>query len=310
MPPASVQAVREALGAGWEVIEDDAARAASGTEIYFGYGIPSAFATAARGTLRWVHSGTAGVGGSLALLAGAGIILTNSAGIHAEPIADWVIASIAYFARSLDWMVDLQRRHRWAREEFAALEFPMPELRDVRVGVFGLGGLGSAVAVRALALGMPVAGVRRRPERGGPTGVRWVGGMGDLPRLAAESDCLVIAAPHTPDTVGAVNADILARLPAGALVINISRGSLLVEADLVQALDRGALRGAALDVFEREPLPADHPFWDHPRVLVSPHAAARTPRFWEREGALILENIRRYLARQPLLNVVDQEAGY
>src|SRR5262249_8601846 len=148
--------------------------------------------------------------------------------------------------------------------------------------------------------------VRRRPGRGAPAGVRWVGGVSDLARLAAESDCLGIAAPHTPETVGAVNSEILARLPAGAIVINISRGSLLVESDLIEALDRGGLRGAALDVFDQEPLPAGHPFWDHPRVLVSPHAAARTPRFWEREGALILENIRRYLARQSLVNIVDQ----
>lgn len=312
MPRSSIQAVRDALGAEWEVVEPEAgaASAARGAEVYFGYGLPPAVVEAARPTLRWVHSGMAGVTPSLPLLAGTGIVLTNSAGTHADPIADWAIASLAYFARSLDQMRDAQREHRWTRGEFASGAVPVAELRDIRMGVFGLGGLGSAVARRALALGMSVAGVRRRPERGGPAGVRWVGGIGDLPKLAAESDCLVIAAPHTNETAGAVNHDTLARLPSGAIVINVSRGSLLVESDLLAALERGALRGAALDVFAIEPLPPDHPFWDHPRVLVSPHAAAVTSRYWERETALMLENIRRYLARQPLVNLVDQEAGY
>jgi phosphoglycerate dehydrogenase-like enzyme len=325
IPPAAVQAIRDALGAGWELVEvvapavaeadgsrgsPDAMTAARGAEIYFGYGLPAGIVAAARTTLRWVHTGTAGVGASLPHLAGTGIVLTNSAAMHAEPIADWVIASIAYFARGLDWMRRAQTEHRWIRDEFNALHVPVVEFRDLRVGVFGLGGIGTAVATRALALGMTVAGVRRRPALGGPAGIRWVGEFADLPRLAAESDCLVIAAPQTRETAGAVDGRILERLPSGAVVINVSRGSLLPEDGLRRALDSGRLRGAALDVFVREPLPPTHPFWDHPRILVSPHVGAVTSRFWEREAGLILENVRRYLAGSPLLNVVDQEAGY
>ena len=104
--------------------------------------------------------------------------------------------------------------------------------------------------------------------------------------------------------------DVLARLPAEAVVVNVSPGDLLDETALLEGLDAGRLRGAALDVFAREPLPAGHPFWRHPRVLVSPHAAGVTGRYWERETGLIVENIRRYLAGAPLLNVVDLEAGY
>ncbi len=325
VPPASLQAIRDALGAGWDVVEvvapattegdgvlgtPEAEAAARGAEVYFGYGVPAGVATAARATLRWAHSGTAGVGSALRALAGTGIILTNSAAMHAEPTADWVIASIAYFARALDRMRQAQSEHRWTRDEFTELREPVVELADVRVGVFGLGGIGSAVARRALALGMAVAGVRRRPELGGPAGVRWVGGLADLARLAAESDCLVIAAPQTRETAGAIDGRILDRLPNGAVVINVSRGQLLPEDGLLRALDSGRLRGAALDVFATEPLPPGHRFWDHPRVLISPHAAAVSSRFWERETGLILENVRRYLAGAPLLNVVDQEAGY
>ena len=327
IPPARVDEIGAALGKQWELIEvrtpassdgdgasgggsAEAIAAAKGAEIYIGYGIAPGVAAAAKGTLRWVHSGAAGVGSSIAQLRGTGVQLTNSAGVHAEPIADWVIATIAYFARGLDRMAAAQREGRWAKEEFADHADSVRELRDVRVGILGLGGIGNAVARRALALGMAVSGVRRHPERGGPPGVRWVGGLADLPRLAAESDCLVIAAPHTSETAGAVDRAVLERLPRGALVINVSRGSLLDETALVALLDSRHLAGAALDVFATEPLPAGHAFWKHPRVLMSPHVSAVTSRFWDRETALIVDNFQRYLAGTPLTNLVDLEAGY
>lgn len=328
IPRARVDEIGAALSKDWELIEvgtpassdgdgahgsgsQEAITAAKGAEIYIGYGIAAGVAAAAKGTLRWVHSGAAGVGASLALLRGTAVQFTNSAGVHAEPIADWVIASIAYFARGLDRLAAAQREGRWAKEEFADHNDSVRELRDIRVGILGLGGIGNAVARRALALGMAVSGVRRHPERGGsPGGVRWVGDLADLPRLAAESDCLVIAAPHTSETIGAVDRAVLERLPRGALVINVSRGSLLDETALAGLLDSHHLRGAALDVFATEPLPAGHPFWTHPRVLMSPHVSAVTSRFWDRETALIVDNIKRYLAGSPLTNLVDLEAGY
>ena len=325
IPPASTQAIRAALGSGWEVVvvqapatsdgdggsgTPEAVAAARGAEIYVGYGVPRGVVAAGAGTLKWAHSGTAGVGASLPHLASSGIVLTNSAAVHAEPIADWTIAAIAYFARGLDRMREFQAAARWARREFADLEVRVRELGELRLGVLGLGGIGGAIARRGAALGMSVAGVRRRPARGGPPGVRWVGGLADLPRLAAESDCFVIAAPHTAETRGAVSRTVLERLPHDAIVVNVSRGTLLDETALLDALDASRVRGAALDVFAAEPLPAGHPFWRHPRVLVSPHVAAVTARFWERETGLIVENIRRYLAGSPLANTVDPEAGY
>lgn len=332
VPAAAVQAIRQALEAGapggreaWEVVQveapaasdgdggsvtPEARSAARGAEIYLGYGVPAGVVEAARGTLRWAHSGAAGVGSSLPHLRGTGVVLTNSAGIHAEPMADWVIAAVAYFARGLDRMVEAQRAGRWAKSDFTDLRFPVSEFRDLHLGVFGLGGVGGVVARQAMALGMSVAGVRRRPAKGGPPGVRWVGGFSDLPRLAAESQVLVIAAPHTRETVGAVGRSVLERLPAGAVVVNVSRGSLLDEAALLALLETGHLGGVALDVFATEPLPSGHPFWRHPRVLVSPHASAVTARFWEREMGLIVENIGRYLAGAPLRNLVDLEAEY
>jgi len=321
VPASAVAAFRASLGPAWELVEvrdpgadgsggPEALAAVRGSEIYVGYGVPAGVVAAGRGTLRWVHVCMAGVDASLPHLAGTGIVLTNSAAIHAEPIADWTLTAIGYFARGLDRMREFQAAGRWAWADFTGFEVPVREFGELRLGVFGLGGIGSAVARRGLALGMRVAGVRRRPERGGPAGVGWVGGPGDLPRLAAESDCFVIAAPHTADTRGAVSRAVLERLPHDAIVVNVSRGTLLDETALLDALDAFRLRGAALDVFAVEPLPAEHPLWRHPRVLVSPHVAAVTARFWERETALIVENIRRYLAGSPLANAVDPEAGY
>jgi len=305
IPRDRVVEITRALGQGWEVSEvkapamsdgdgaagsPEAIAAARGAEVYLGYGVPSGVAAVGRDTLRWAHTATAG--------------------IHADPMADWVIAAIAFFARGLDRMVSAQRQGRWAREDFTDGAIPMREFRELRVGIVGLGGIGSAVARRALALGMAVAGVRRHPERGGPRGVEWVGALADLPRLAGGSDVLVIAAPHTAETAGAVNRSVLERLPLHALVVNVSRGSLLDEAALLELLELRRLRGAALDVFATEPLPPEHLFWRHARVLVSPHVSAVTRGFWERETALIVDNIGRYLAGAPLTNVVDLEAGY
>ncbi|MGH7520731.1 MAG: D-2-hydroxyacid dehydrogenase [Gemmatimonadales bacterium] len=327
IPKSRVTEIKNALGAGWDVTEiqapavsdgdgaygsgsPESIAAAQGAEVYVGYGLPRGVAEAGRDTLRWVHSGTAGIGGSVPHIAGTKIVLTNSAGVHAEPMADWVIAAIAYFTRGLDRMVSAQRQGRWAKEDFTEGAVPMREFRDLRLGVFGLGGIGSAVARRALALGMSVAGVRRRPERGGPPRIQWVGALADLARLASGSDVLVIAAPHTTATAAAVDRTVLERLPLHAVVVNVSRGSLLDETALLELLDKRRLRGAALDVFGVEPLPQGHAFWHHQRVLVSPHVSAVTTGFWERETALIVENIKRYLAGAPLTNVVDLEAGY
>ncbi|HEY6092191.1 MAG TPA: NAD(P)-dependent oxidoreductase [Gemmatimonadales bacterium] len=325
IPPARVSEISKALGTGWDVKEvkapavsdgdggsgsPEAVAASQGAEIYLGWGVPTGVVGAAKGSLRWAHTASAGIGSSLATVSGAGVVFTNSAGVHAEPIADWVIAAIGFFTRGLDRMVSAQRQGRWAKDDFTDGALPMREYRDLRLGIVGLGGIGSAVARRGLALGMSVSAVRRRPERGGPPRMSWVGKLDDLPKLAAGSDVLVIAAPHTVQTVGAVDRRVLERLPLHAIVVNASRGSLLDETALLELLELRRLRGAALDVFAEEPLPDGHPFWRHPRVLVSPHVSGVTAGFWERETALIVDNIKRYLAGAPLTNVVDLEAGY
>jgi phosphoglycerate dehydrogenase-like enzyme len=183
------------------------------------------------------------------------------------------------------------------------------ELSEGTVGLLGLGGIGEAVARRALALGMRVAAARRS-QADGPAGVEVMTGEGALDRLLSLSDYLVVTVPRTAETEGMVGARELALLPPGAVVVNVSRGGIVDEEALAEALRGGRLRGAALDVFATEPLPASSPLWGLPNALLLPHVSGTSHRFWRRETDLIVANLRRYLAGERLLNTVDKHAGY
>lgn len=326
VPDGVVARISRAFGRGWEVVavrepstsDGDGAggsaagvRAAEGAEAYLGWGIAPAVVAASGGALRWAHTAAAGAGGSItpALIASRAV-LTNSRGILAEPMADWAIAAIGFCLRGFHEAVAAQGARRWAKPAFTDGSVPVRELAGARIGIVGLGGIGAAIARRCARLGMEVRGVRRRPERRRPAGVRWVGGPGDLGRLARTSDVLVIAAPHTAATRHAVDGAVLDALPLGAFVLNLSRGALLDESALLARLESGRIRGCVLDVLREEPPAPQHPFWDHPRVLLTPHVSGVSQRFWERETALILENVRRYRAGRRLRNVVDLHAGY
>jgi phosphoglycerate dehydrogenase-like enzyme len=322
---AFVRALAGAAGSEWEVEvvaaasdsdgdgsggSPEAVAVASGAEVYIGWGIPEAVLQAGKGTLRWAHTASAGVSASVGpLLRAGGVVLTNSAGTHADPIAEWVVGAVLYFLRGMDIAARAQRDGRWAKDAFTGLPCVVREIAGSRATVYGLGGIGRAVATRLVALGSAVRAVRRRPELGGPAGVAVVGPDG-MDGAVAGADILVVGAPLTAGTRRALGAAQLARLAPGAVVVNVSRGAVLDEAALLAALDAGRVRGAALDVFEREPLPPGHPFWAHPRVLVHPHSAAATDRYWERERVLVLENWARYREGRELLNEVDLGAGY
>lgn len=325
-PPALAAAARRACGRGWEVVSvsapassdgdggsgsGEAVAAARAAEVYVGWGVPPGVLAAAAGTLRWAHSGAAGVGASVTpAFRATGAVLTNSAGVHAEPMADWVVAAIGFCLRGFHEAVRAQREGRWAKDPFTDGRVPVREFAGTRVGLIGLGGIGRAVARRCHALGMTVSAVRRHPGMARPRGVTWVGGPGRLPALARRSDVLIVAAPLTGETRACVGTEVLAALPRGAWVLNVARGELVDEAALLAALESGRLAGCALDVFAREPLPPGHPLWTHPRVLLTPHVSAVTDRFWERERTLLVENIRRYRAGRRLRNLVNLDLGY
>lgn len=326
IPPASVQVILQAFGPEWDVVYvphgadsdgdggssrlPDVRMASTEAEVYIGWGVPDAVVEVAR-RLRWAHSAAAGVGGSITpAFRATGAMLTNSRGILAEPMADWAIAAIALCLRGFHLGMAAQRERRWAKDDFTDGTRRFRELAEARVGIVGLGGVGRAVARRCRALGMEVRAVRRRPSGRRPAGVRWVGGPNDLPQLAQASDVLVICAPLTTKTRGMIDATVLSALPDQAFVVNLARGALLDEAALLAQLEGGRLAGCVLDVLAHEPPEPTHPFWDHPRVIITPHVSAVSTKFWERETDLIVENIRRHRAGRRLKNRVNLEAGY
>jgi phosphoglycerate dehydrogenase-like enzyme len=316
--------IAAAFGPGWTVhvvesaadgrgdggaVADEAVRKAAGAEVYIGFGLPRAILEAAPG-LRWVHTGTAGVAGLLHdEVVASDLVVTNSAGVHAPPIAETVIGMVLHFARGLDFAVRAQHEARWDPGPYETRVGLVREVAAGTLGILGVGGIGRAVAARARALGMRVLGVRRS-ARAAPDGIELLTGDDALERLFAAADWIVVTAPSTPATRGMVTAGLIEAMRRDAVLINVSRGDLIDEMALVRALRDGQIRGAALDVTQREPLPPDSPLWTLPNVLITPHVSAVSPGFWDRETALILENIRRYLDGRPLRNVVDKTAGY
>jgi phosphoglycerate dehydrogenase-like enzyme len=284
-------------------------------EVYFGFGITRPLFEAAR-RLKWVHSAAAGVGGALfPEMRESPVLLTNSAGVHAVPIAEHVVAGVMFLVRGLDVAQTLQRAGRWDKAPFVDGSAPVREMGDCRALIIGAGGLGGEIAKRFTALGTRCTGIRRRPALGTPPGfARLAEPGGDaLDRELAAADILVLAAPATPETTGLITAERLDRLPREAIVVNVSRGSLLDEDSLTQRLQAGRLRGAVLDVFREEPLASSSPLWQLPQVVLTPHVSAVSPaRFWERELALFGDNWRRYAAGEGarMRNLVDKRAGY
>ena len=290
---------------------DEVMKAIADAEVYFGFGIPRDLFVAAPG-LQWVHSAAAGVGSALHdEMRSSDVLLTNSAGIHAIPIAEYVVAGVLHFLRGLDFAVDQQRDNNWDKTRFVVADAPLREMDSVRALIVGTGGLGSETAKRLSALGATCTGVRRRVELGPPPGFDRVIALGDIDAALPHHDLIVLAAPFTPETAGLLTAARLDLLPPNAIIVNVARGALVDDEALIDRLERGRLRGAVLDVFREEPLASTSPLWQLRRVLLTPHISPVSPgRFWPRQLDLFLDNWTRYVKGEPLRNVVDKNAGY
>ena len=285
--------------------------AISGAEVYFGFGIPRPLFLAAK-RLRWVHSAAAGVGNALypEMLA-SDVQLTNSAGVHAVPIAEYVVAGVLHFFRGLDVAQAQQRESRWDKAFFVSDVTPVREVLDARILIVGAGGIGTEVAKRLSALGARCVGVRRHPERGIPEGFERVVGPDALDGELARADVVVLATPLTHESKGFFDARRLKRLPKGTILVNVARGALVDEDALAEALRSGHLRGAVLDVFREEPLASGSPLWELRSALLTPHISPVSPgRFWPRALDVFLDNWRRYDRNEPLRNLVNKQAGY
>ncbi|HSM35489.1 MAG TPA: D-2-hydroxyacid dehydrogenase [Longimicrobiales bacterium] len=327
LPSTAAERLREGVPAGWELrfvdadadgsgdggaaASPEALAAVGGAQVYLGAGVPPGVLDAGP-DLRWIHSGSAGVSAALLeALEGRDIVFTNSAGTHAPPVAETALAMMLHFARGLDFAVRGQAAGRWDRARFDAADGPVREFAGSTVGVIGYGGIGSAIGRRAAALGARVLGLRRTARPAGSDEAAEVHtGAEGLRTLLRESDYLVLALPETEATRTIIDAAAIAAMRPGAVLVNVARGRLVDEEALVAALQEGRLRGAALDVFAREPLPEGHPLWAAPNALLTPHVSAVTTRYWEREVDLILDNARRFEEGKPLRNVVDRGAGY
>jgi glyoxylate/hydroxypyruvate reductase A len=259
--------------------------------------------------LRWVQGTAAGTGEQLlgaeaddAMLAR--VAVTSAAGLHAAPLAEFALFGLLALAKDFDRLDELNRRREWGAR------WPMRQLASSTVAVVGLGGVGRAVARLLGALGSHVYAVHRSTPTGPVEGSSVDVSLAQLDDVLPACDAVVLALPGTAHTRGLLGAERLRRLPEHAVVVNVGRGSVVDTDALVAALDQGRLRGAALDVTDVEPLPADSPLWARPNVILSPHTAALTVDEDDRIVDLFGSNLRRFVKGEQLSNLVEVARGY
>lgn len=250
--------------------------------------------------LEWLQ--TVGVGIDhypLKALRSAGIVVTNAAGVSAEPVAEQVLGYLLVFERRIHRGLRQQYESRWER-------YSAGELRGKTLGIIGVGSIGGRVAELAQSVGMTVIGSKRHPETGHEHVDELVGST-DVSDLLPRVDYLVISCPLTEETRGLIGEEELVALPSSSVLINIARGEIVDEAALTRAVQNKRIRGAALDVFEKEPLPLDSPLWGLSNVIVTPHMAVSTPKYWARLADIFAQNYEQYTAGEPgsFINEVD-----
>ena len=254
---------------------------------------------------KWIHSMWTGVEGILAPeMLRHPAPLTNGRGVFRWPLADWVTAMMLHFALDLGRVIRQQQQGVWQ-------PFISTSLQGRTLGIIGYGEIGSAAAARARVFGMKIAALRRHRERSdGDPLVDQFFESSSLKNLLAVSDYVLVALPLTSETRGMLGDAEIASMKSSSVLINVGRGPVIDESSLIRALSAGAIRGAALDVFTVEPVPAGHPFWTLPNVLLSPHTADRVEGFLIPAVESFMENLKRFLSGLPLSNVVDKNAGY
>lgn len=265
--------------------------------------VQQVFAQAPR--LRWVHSRSAGLDSLLfPALVDSPVPLTNSSGVYSRSLGEFVALGVLFFAKDLHRMQRNQAAGRWA-------PFDVDMAEGKTMGIVGYGDIGRAAARLAKALDMRVLALRRRPEQSqGDPLVDEVMGNERLLDLMARSDYVVVAAPLTPDTRGLVSAQAIAAMKPDAVMINVGRGAIIDEPALIDALRHKRIRGAALDVFAEEPLPAGHPMYGLDNLLLSPHCADHTRTWIDDAMVFFTGNLERFLRGEPLRNVVEKRLGY
>lgn len=254
--------------------------------------------------LDWVHSFSVGLDAFAGRSADLrNVLITNSRGCTAVPVAEHAVAMIMALAKNVPVAMRNQLASQWR-------DYPVIELQGAVVGIIGYGRIGREIAQRCKALRMQVLGCRKHPDGSRSEEADLLVGLDRVDEVIERSDFVVLSLPLNIETVGFMDAARLRRMKPGSYLINVGRGGLVIEPDLLKALHDGPMAGAALDVFEREPLDEQHPLWSYDNVILTPHKAYDSPRNDERRMALVLENLQRYLNRMPMINVVDLQDGY
>ncbi len=255
--------------------------------------------------VRWVHALSAGIEYMLTPeFIASPVPFTNGRGAFKESLAEFAIAAMLFFAKELRRLLRNQEAGNWA-------PFEMAMLRGQTLGIVGYGEIGSATAQLAAGFRMRVLAVRRRPATSNSDpNLAATYAVERLKEMLAECDFVLVAAPLTPETRGLIGAPEFASMKPTSVIINVGRGPVIVESALIEALEKARIRGAALDVFDHEPLPANHPFYKMENVLLSPHCADRVSGWLELAVDVFLDNMERFAKGEPLRNVVDKRAGY
>jgi len=235
------------------------------------------------------------------------VIVTNCRGAHAEPMANHVMGMVVALAHQFPRIYEDQKQHKW---DTSSYHKQLRDLTGAKMGIFGLGDIGLAVAKRAHAFGMHVIAVDVHSEREIPQYIEELWTPAKLEDLLRVSDWLVVTTPLTPDTKGALSGSQINIIKHGAFLVVISRGGIVDEDALVDALRSGRLSGASLDATDVEPLPNDSPLWDIDNLIISPHVSAETPCTFQGRADVIKENLRRYLRGEEFIYVCDKKAGY
>jgi phosphoglycerate dehydrogenase-like enzyme len=290
---------------------DDAARARGLSDCDVAYTwILSAGELAAAPALRWVHSSAVAVETiCVPELAARGVLLSNTRGVQAVPIAEHVLATVLALAKQLPFALERQREGRWSQNDFVGGRLPWL-LGGRTLGLIGVGTIGGEIARLASAFGMHVVATRRRLDRPLPPGLAEVFPPSALDRVLERADVVVVAAPLTPETEGLLDARAFGRMKRGAIFVNVGRAKIADRGALIDVLRAGHLGGASLDVFHQEPLPPDDPLWTMPNVVLTPHTSGFRTGHWDEVVDLFSENLERFEAGKPLRYRVKPELGY
>jgi len=279
------------------------------TDIFVGYSLRAKQLKDAK-KLKWLHSTAAGVAQLMyPELRDSGIMVTNPSGVFSVPMAEHIVGLLLALARNFPDSVRQQDRAVWSQQELWDKPQHLAEVNGRVLLIVGYGSIGRELAKRARAFEMRVWGVTRSGEGDGSY-VERILSAGQLPEALPEADYVVVAAPETAETKNLIGAKEIAKMKRGARLINVSRGSLVDEKELVCALENGTLAGAAIDVAETEPLPADSPLWKAPNLFITPHTSALSDRLWQRQTALLVELLERWFDGREMFNRVDLARGY